>query len=172
MIEKQVMELMKNLDTLDERSRMELLSQVDQQRQELLLILLKHLDTSSSINVKAATIYLMGRHRLSEGIEELIRRIDFDAGENLLLSALPLWDRYPAMEALINIGQPAVSAAIELLATDMNDLRRDLAVKVVRYVEDGEVAGFILTRAHAAETDPNRKANLQDAINRLAKLPK
>jgi hypothetical protein len=166
------MELMKNLDTLDERSRMELLSQVDQQRQELLLLLLKHLDTSSSINVKAAGIYLMGRHRLSDGVEELIRRIDFDAGENLLFGALPLWDRYPAMEALIHIGQPAVPAAVELLAADMNDLRRDLAVKVVRYVEDGDVAGFILNRAHAAETDPNRKANLQDAIDRLAKLPR
>jgi hypothetical protein len=163
---------MKNLDALDERSRMELLSQVDQQRQELLLILLKHLDTSSSVNVKAAAIYLMGRHRLSDSVDELIRRIDFDAGENLSLRALPLWERYPAMEALIHIGQPAVSAAVELLANDMNDLRRDLAVKVIRYVEDAEIAKFILTRAHSAETDPNRKTNLQDAINRLAKLPK
>lgn len=172
MIEKQVMELMKNLDTLDERSRMELLSQVDEQRQELLLILLKYLDTSYSVNVQAAAIYLMGRHRLSEGIEELIRRIDFDAGENLLLSALPLWDRYPAMEALINIGQPAVPAAVELLAKDMNDLRRDLAVKVIRYVEDAEIARFILARAQSNEPDQNRKANLQDAIGRLDKLPK
>lgn len=172
MIEKQMMELMKKLDTLDERSRMEILSQVDEQRQELLLILLKYLDTSYSVNIQAAAIYLMGRYRLSEGIEELIQRIDFDAGENLLLSALPLWDRYPAMEALINIGQPAVPAAVELLAKDMNDLRRDLAVKVIRYVGDAGIAGFILTRALATETDPNRKANLQDAINRLAKLPK
>ena len=163
---------MKNLDTLDERSRMELLSQVDEQRQELLLILLKYLDTSCSVNVQAAAIYLMGRHRLSEGIEELIRRIDFDAGENLLLSALPLWDRYPAMEALINIGQPAVPAAVELLAKDMNDLRRDLAVKVIRYVEDAEIARFILARAQSNEPDQNRKANLQDAIGRLDKLPK
>lgn len=172
MIEQQIMELMKKLDTLDDRSRMDLCSQVDEQRNELLTVLLRHLNTGLSVNIKTAAIYLIGRHRLSNAVRELIKQIDFDSESQSRGSPLPLWGQYPAMEALINIGQPAVPAAVELLALDMNDLRRDLAVKVVRYVEDGEVAGFILTRAHAAETDPNRKTNLQDAMNRLAKLPK
>lgn len=171
MIEQQVMDIMKKLDTLDERSRMKLLSQVDTQRNELLGILLKHLGTSSSKNVQAAAIYLIGRHRLSDGVGELILRIDFAArSERRIPEPEPLWEEYPALEALITIGRPSISVAINLLATDPNDLRRTLAVKVIRYVEGPEVAEFILQRAEATESDVNRKAMLNDALLRLRKL--
>ena len=170
MIGQQVMELMIKLDTLDERSQMKLLSQVDEQRIELLGVLLKHLGTSTSKNVQAGAIYLIGRHRLAGGVGELIRRIDFNAGSESKLSALRLWERYPAMEALITIGKPSVSSALELLATDINDLRRTLAVKVVRYVEGADIAMFILQKTHTSEQDSTRKAKLADAVARLQQL--
>src|SRR5579863_9733669 len=77
-IEQQVMDMMKKLDSLDERSRMQLISQVDEQRNELLTVLRKYVDTSPSKNVQAAAMYMIGRQRLSEGVGDLIRRIDFD----------------------------------------------------------------------------------------------
>lgn len=169
-IDQQIIDLMKTLDTLNERSRMRLLSQVDEQRNELLGILLKHLGTSSSRNVQAAAIYLIGRHRLADGVGELIKLIDFDPGRQPQPGPEPLWEQYPAMEALITIGKPSVSAAVELLATDPNDLRRSLAVKVVRYVEGADVAEFIFQKAQAATQDATRKALLQDAVLRLQKL--
>ena len=172
MIEQEVMELMSTLDTLDDRSRMRALSRVDEQRNELLGILLRHLGTSPSENVQAAAIYLIGRHRLSDGVRELLRHIDFEpAGGEPRRGHLPLWERYPAMEALIHIGKPSVPAALDLLATETDDLRRELAVKVIRYVEGAEVARFVLERAQRAESDPARKANLSDAATRLGKLP-
>lgn len=171
MIEQEIMELMKSLDTLDERTRMRLLSKVDEQRNTLLSVLVKHLDVSPSKNVQAAAIYLIGRHRLAEGIGELIRRIDFDASGQVIKGTEPLWEQYPAMEALINIGKPSVVACLQLLATETGDLRRTLAVKVIRYVEGADVARFILERAYSAENDPGRKANLADARTRLNKLP-
>ena len=169
-IEQQVVELMKKLDTLDERSRTKLLSEVDEQRNELLGVLLKHLGTSSSKNIQAAAIYLIGRHRLADGVNELIGRIDFDPGKQPQPGPEPLWERYPAMEALITIGKPSTQAAVNLLATDQQDLRRSLAVKVIRYVEGAEVAEFILQKAGAAEKDQTRKTLLQDALKRLQKL--
>jgi len=172
MIEQQVMELMKQLDTLDEPSRMKLLSQVDEQRNELLGVLLKHIGTSESKNVQAAAIYLIGRHHLSDGVQELVQRIDFAPGGRPTRGPEPLWEQYPAMEALITIGWPSVQAAVELLAVETDDLRRDLAVKVIRYATDAEVAKFILERAHKIESDPTRKGNLQDALVRLNKLPR
>ena len=45
-IEQQILELMKKLDALDERSRMQLLSQIDAQRNELLGVLLKQLGSA------------------------------------------------------------------------------------------------------------------------------
>jgi hypothetical protein len=170
MIDQQVMELMKKLDTLDDRSRMKLLSEVDEQRNELLGALLKQLGTSSSKQVQAAAIYLIGRNRLSDGTDELIRRIDFDPGTRAQRGPRPLWEQYPAMEALITIGQPSIKPAVELLATESDDLRRALAVKVVRYVNGAETAEFILQRAQAASTEAGRRSRLDDALTRLRKL--
>ncbi len=172
MIEQEIMELMKSLDTMDERARMRLVSKVDEQRNELLSVLIKHLDTSPSKNVQATAIYLIGRHRLAEGVGELIRHIDFDASGQAIKGAEPLWEQYPAMEALITIGKPSVLATLKLLATETDDLRRTLAVKVIRYVEGAEIARFILDHSYAAENDPVRKANFADARTRLNKLPR
>jgi len=169
-IGQQLTDMMKQLDTLDDRSRMELLSQVDEQRSEMLSVLVKHLDTSTSKNVQAAAIYLIGRYRLSDGVNELIRRLDFDSGVRPARGPEPLYEQYPAVEALITIGQPSIPPMMQLLATDRNDLRRRLAVKVLRYVDGPDVAEFILRNAQAKETEPARNANLAEALQRLRKL--
>jgi len=170
MTPQQTADLMSKLDKMDERSQMSLLSQVDRERSETLGLLLKYLGPHSSINVQAAAIYLIGRNRLSDGVPELVRRIDFDTGAEPKKTAEPLWERYPAMEALITIGSPSVRPSVELLATDPNEVRRNLAVKVIRYVEGPEVAKFILERAIAAESEPKRRANLSDGMKRLQTL--
>jgi len=171
-IEQEMMGLMSRLDTLDERSRMMLLSKVDQQRSELLGILLKHLGTSESKNVQAAAIYLIGSHRLSGGVQELVKRIDFAPGGPPTRGPEPLWEQYPAMEALIAIGRASIPPMLELLATEGDDLRRNLAVKVIRYVTDAQTAKFTLEGFCANETEQSRKDHLQDALVRLNKLPK
>jgi hypothetical protein len=164
-IEKEVIELMQNLDRLDEPARMKLLADVDRQRTDLLGALLRQLGTSTSPEVQAAAIFLIGRHHLVGGVPELLRRIDFAPPKPRISEPEPLWETYPAMEALINIGQPAIPGGILLLATDNNDRRRSLALKVIRYVmQDTETARFILRRAEAVEKDPARKAMLQKAI--------
>jgi hypothetical protein len=168
-IEQQIMDLMKKLDSLDERSRMKLISEVDEQRNELLRVLVKYVDTSPSKNVQAAAIYMIGRQRLSDGVGDLVRRIDFEP-EQPSRGALPLWEHFPAMEALISIGKPSVRPCLELLATDENDLHRTLAVKVIRYVEGADIALFILQNTVASERDAKRRANLADAQARMQKL--
>ena len=152
------MELMKRLDTLDERSRMKLLSTVDQQRNELLGVLLTQLGTSPSKNVRAGAIYLIGRNRLSDGVDELARWIDFAPGSDQKIpEPEPLWEKYPAMEALITIGKPSVKPALELLATDADDTRRTLAVKVIRYVEGADAA--LLRPPESPECRTRRQAS-------------
>lgn len=170
MPDSEIAQLMSQLDSLDEKAQMSLLSRVDEQRNQLLTLLVRYLDTSPSKNVQAAAIYIIGRHRFSEGTTELVRHIDFDAGERMRSASLPLWDQYPAMEALIRIGLPSIQPTIELLATDSNELRRSLATKVIRYVEGPEVAKFVLDRAYEKESDPKRRANLKNAIARLERL--
>ncbi|MGO9272174.1 MAG: HEAT repeat domain-containing protein [Terriglobia bacterium] len=170
MTPQQTADMMSKLDKMDERSRMNLLSQVNRERSEMLGVLLKYLGPDSSSSVQAAAIYLIGRNRLSDGVPELVRRIDFDTGVQPKKAAEPLWERYPAMEALITIGSPSIRPSVELLATDPSEVRRNLAVEVIRYVEGPEVSNFILERALAAESEPKRRDNLSDAIRRLQTL--
>ena len=162
--EKEITELMRNLELLNDSARMRLLSDVDRQRKDLLAALLKQMGTTSSSNVQAAVMFLIGRHRLTEGVTELTRRIDFAAPSQGIPEPEPLWETYPAMEALISIGQPAIPSMIRLLATENNDNRRNLALKVIRYVEqDVDVARCRLNRAEAEENDVGRKAMLRRA---------
>jgi len=170
MIDRRVMEMMSKLDSLDDRSLMELLSQVDEQRGELHAALVNQLRTSPSTRVQASAIYLMGRNRLSESVQDLIQRIDFAPETKPWVGSEPLWEKYPAMEALITIDLPSVAPSIELLATDSNDLRRSLAVKVIRYVEGPDVARFVLEKAYQKENDPSRKQKLKDALARFDEL--
>lgn len=128
-----------------------------------------YLDEGTSKSVQTAAIYVMGRHRLSEAVGELIRRIDFQTGERSR-GSLPLWEQYPAMEALITIGKPSVKACLDLLATDAGNVRRMLAVKVIRYVERPDVAAFIVQKVHSSERDSQRRSMLADAQARMQQL--
>jgi hypothetical protein len=172
MIDEQVMNLMKRLDKLEQREQFALLSKVDEQRRELLGVLMRHLGTSTSLDVQAAAAYLIGRHRLSEGVTALMERIELDAARLPTKGPEPLWDRYPAMEALITIGKPSVRPCMGLLATEDDQTRRELAAKVIRYVEGPEAAEYMLRREHAGEDDPARKARLEGALNQLRQLPR
>jgi hypothetical protein len=171
MIEEQIMTLMRKLDRLSTKDQMKLLSEAHAQRQELTLTLLKALEDESSHETQLAAIYLMGCHRLIEGVQDLVQRIDFKSVVGKI-RPMPIWSEFPSLDALINIGRPVISATLELLATESDDLRRDLAVKVIRYVEDSEIAQLILERAHMNEPDADRKTKLKDALRRLAQLPK
>jgi hypothetical protein len=167
MIEQQVLDVMSRLDSLDDAARFRLISKVDADRNTLLGILLKHLGGAESVHVRAAAAYMIGRHRLSEGVPALMRQIDLEAPPSGEIGREPLWEKYPAMEALIHIGRPAVPPALELLATDGSRLRRSLALRVVRYAEGADVAEFILQRAIAREADPERRGRLDSALAEL-----
>lgn len=171
MKESNVQDLLAQLDSADDQERMEILGREDERRNKLLTELVYALDTDPSRHVQSGAIYLIGRHRLSPGAEELVRRIDFDTGQpERRISPMPLWGQYPAIEALIAIGRPVVPHLMELLGTESSATRRDLAIRVLVGVEDQDIADLIIRRAQAAEADSGKRAKLKDALARLAKL--
>ncbi|MFN2199614.1 MAG: HEAT repeat domain-containing protein [Caldilineaceae bacterium] len=172
MNEDQVIDLMKQIETLAQREQFVLLSKVDEERRQLLGVLMQYLGSSPSRDVRAAAAYLIGRHRLSEGAPALVESIGLDARYPPMKGPEPLWERYPAMEALINIGKPAVRPCIGLLATEDDHVRRYLAIKVVRYVEGPQISEFVLKQAQAIEGDSAKRARLEDALVQLRHLPR
>jgi len=58
------------------------------------------------------------------------------------------------------------------MAAEGNQTRRDLAIKVIRYVEGPDVGAFILQKAVDAESNPSRRARLESALTQLKQLPR
>ncbi|HEV3037093.1 MAG TPA: HEAT repeat domain-containing protein [Candidatus Angelobacter sp.] len=168
-IEQQIIDMLRQLDSLDERSRAKLLSQVDEQRNELFGVLLMQLHRNPSKYTQAAVIFLMGRNRLSEAVGELTKRIDFDAGRQPETAAESLWQRYPAVDALTTIGNSSLPPILELLETDSVELRRELAIRVLRRIEGADVAHYILETRLERTLDVQKRRQLQDALSRLQK---
>lgn len=164
-------DLMQRLPTLDGQAQGAALSQVEVQRAELRSRLELHAEKGSTPFVRAAAMYLMGRHRLDECVPYLLRHIEFDAPHEVPSHREPLWERYPAIEALVHIGKPSVLSTVDMLAEEEDDLRRNLAVRVLRGIEGTDFARQILERRMAEEDDLGRKAKLADAMERLVAFP-
>ena len=173
MYPEQIKEVLSKLDSLDEYSQMKLLSNIDAQRTNILGILLTELGTTTSKKVQTGCIYLIGALRFSDGVNELINRIDFDVGErNHEIHREPLWERYPAMEALIKIGKPSVQPILNLLSQEKDELRIDLAIKVLRYVEGPEMSMILLENYYKSSKNIEKRNILKKAILKLKQLIK
>lgn len=76
------------------------------------------------------------------------------------------------IQALARIGKPASKAAVEYLAKDKSSKRAPMYVRVIALVEGVEVGKFMVERAAAAESDPEKKARLTKAIALFADADK
>jgi hypothetical protein len=79
---------------------------------------------------KLAAIVIAGCFRFERVSPELAQMIDFnDDGYNGTATAVPLWDRYPAAQALLRIGNIAVPSLLSNLATSNDHLVRELSAR-------------------------------------------
>jgi hypothetical protein len=86
-------------------------------------------------NNKVPAIYLLGELRPHDenSIDVLIENIDLKSPPNPLLAPLR-WGEYPAEEALVKIGKPAINPILNHLPAETNELRRYLMCEVVKQV--------------------------------------
>lgn len=123
---------------------------------------------NEDVNFYAA--YLLGEYRFPQAANSLARVI---ALKDKVRSTMKrksewLWDRYPAMEALIKIGNPSIPAVIRNLEESDDAEVRDLSLKVLQHIEtDSEVAQLRLRRASEAQANPEKKARLQSGLQAL-----
>jgi len=85
---------------------------------------------------KTLAIYLLGELHPNDtnSIEFLIENIDFKATKIDPPWAPRRWGEYPAEEALITVGQPAVIPILNHLPSETNQLRRQLMCDVLKQV--------------------------------------
>jgi hypothetical protein len=131
---------------------------------------------------KILSIYLLGALGPSDtnSIDVLIEYIDLKALRFDPAFGTRRWGEYPAEEALVKIGEPAISPILAQLSIEQNDFRRHLMCEVVRIVEnrkagainkyDGKTAIRNLLKDRLdKEADPTKKANLELALREFEK---
>ena len=119
---------------------------------------------------KVYAIYLLGELRAAPATNILIENIDLKATKVDRKGAIGRWGPYPAQEALVKIGTPAVNMVLDKLPTEQNDLRRQLMCAVISDAVGRRVADAMLRFRYEEERDPSNRANIEAAI-RVLKQP-
>ena len=79
------------------------------------------------------------------------------------------WDRFPATQALVKIGNPAIPAVIRNLAESDDATFRRLSLSALYHIEgDKDIVQLRLQKALAAEKVSTKQVRLQSALKDLA----
>ena len=162
---------LQRLEKLSDQERAALLKDNDQYLRQTQDTLLSHLGSADE-DVKFYAAYLLGAYRFPQAVSSLANNI---ALEDKIRSQIQkqrewYWDIYPAMEALIRIGNPAIPTMIRNLEESDNANVRELSLRVVYSIDrDKDMVRLRLQKAAEAQKDLQKKARLQSALKALEK---
>jgi hypothetical protein len=128
-------------------------------------------DYQLSSEAKVYAIYLLGRLRASAAVTILLDNIAFKATKVDPKGGIGRWGMYPAQEALVRIGTPAVNMILDRLPSEREELRRKLMCSVISDVEGKAFAKLAIKIRFDEESDPANKENLQLALKYLESVP-
>ena len=127
---------------------------------------------SANEDVKFYAAYLLGAYRYPQAVSGLANNITLEdkIRPQMQKQREWYWDLYPAMEALIRIGNPAIPAMIRNLEESNDANVRELSLKVIYFIDkDKDIARLRLQKAAEAQKDLQKKARLQSALKALEK---
>jgi hypothetical protein len=118
---------------------------------------------------KVLVIYLLGELHASDlnSINVLIENIDLKAPRIDPRFDIVRWGDYPAEEALVRIGKPAINPILDHLLEEKNKLRRHLMCEVLLKVEGKEAARMQMKQRFDKESDISKRANIELALQGL-----
>ncbi len=143
-----------DFDHFADMSRAELVSNLNNlgtDRTRLETELIAHLRGAPPKQTKIAIVYLMGMYRMEGAVRDLATMIDFHDDEAGISKHLPLWDEWPAAQALARIGGRAAPEMVHNLATSDTPKVRELSAVVLRVVMGAGPAKEAVSEAIAAE---------------------
>jgi hypothetical protein len=120
---------------------------------------------------KVLVIYLLGiaGPKDADSVEVLIENIDLKAPRMDMAYDIPRWGPYPAQDALVRIGVPAIDPILRHLPDEGNELRRHLMCGVLKSVEHKETAIDQLKQRLTLESNPKKQTNLELSLQELEK---
>jgi HEAT repeat protein len=144
-------------------------------RAELIDKLMQILNSTNSMEIKSAAAFVLGRYQAKEAVPFLVDHLEWevknDKGSSNQYIGLSEKDEmlgYSMCFPLINIGMPAVKPVLKKLTeTDNPDVGRR-CLWVCQRIEGSASAQFRLQEMLENESDPNKKARIQSALDTLA----
>jgi hypothetical protein len=122
---------------------------------------------------KVLVIYLLGclRPKDTNSVEVLIEHIDLKAPRLDPKFDIARWGFYPAQDALVRIGAPAIDPILHHLPDEGNALRRHLMCGVLKdkHVEGKEAATNQIKERLAVESNPIKRVNLELSLTEIEK---
>jgi hypothetical protein len=109
-----------------------------------------------------------------EAVDSLANNITLKIGvePTSFYSGLPLVSGFTARDALIKIGNLSVPAMLQNVAESDDAEVRKLSLEVIKRIDDDrDISALRLQKAIKAETDSQKQARLQAALNDLTGTP-
>ena len=161
---------MEHLDTLTKMTSKELVAFANDALVDRLSLerkLLDIVDGQSSNEVRCAVVFLLGKFRMAGAVDTLKGHIAMKSESQELNDKRPLWAELPTVQALINIGNPAVPKMLDLIQNSPDAKVRELAASVILHIETESVGEFILEKAMNGQANAEQKERLRVAIQFL-----
>ena len=109
-------------------------------------------------------IALLGKLRASDYVPLLVQNLTFEVFYKATKRPQTTEDLYPAVQALIDIGSPAVGPVLERLKQESEEVVQKTALAVLRGVLGPDWAGAILDREIRVATSSGAKERLRQAM--------
>ena len=106
----------------------------------------------SQVNQIRWAMFYLGKYKVEKAIPILLQNLDYVYVQSAIAE-----ERFPALRALSEIGEPSASAALERLRTEYDPLRVELLARVVLAVDGNEV-GKARIEALLAQLPSDRQA--------------
>ena len=154
----------RELGAMEERKRLDILSQFSKERSKIEQTLITLLSSQKETDAAFAAAYLLGIYRMERSVPALAQAIALQDKRNRITDGEPLWEKYPAVEALIRIGKPSITSMLDLIQTKDDAKIRDLATMVIFHVEGHDVSEFIINNYIEKQTELGKKDRLKIAL--------
>lgn len=163
-------EILANLPNASEQDGERIASGLSNDRAQVQSQLILQLLSPKSKQHQIVVVYLLGLYRMEGAARHLAKFITLEAEEKLH-QRLPLWSRYPAVDALVKIGMPSIPVVMERIETSDDKLVIELGAKVIKGVLGQEIAEGVVKQAIIKLPDADKKKKLEEALGFLKPEP-
>jgi hypothetical protein len=119
----------------------------------------------SSREAKASAMYFLGSLQVKSAAPLLVENIDFEDPNHALNKRIWMWGRFPAADALVNLGTSAIPSIVDGLSnTDKKDRRSMLFETLGGILVYPECTEAFLSKEIDKQPDPVKQARLQSAL--------